>query len=52
MEENFDIKNLSNEDLLELYAKVVEHLDYLKQSILTIEEESEDGGEENEQSGE
>lgn len=51
MEENFDIKNLSNEDLLELHKKVVEHLDYLKQSILTIEEE-EDGGEENEQSGE
>ena len=43
MDEN--IKNLSNEDLLELYNKVLEHINYLCQNIIEIEE---DGGEEDE----
>ena len=43
MDEN--IKNLSNEDLLELYNKVLEHINYLGQNIIEIEE---DGGEEDE----
>ena len=57
-----DIKGLSNEDLLTLHAKIEEHLKYLDDSVISLEEANEtngtsedseasteaDGGEENE----
>lgn len=37
-----DIKNLSNEDLLTLHAKIEEHLKYLDDSVISLEAEAGD----------
>ena len=44
MQKRIDIElaGLPNEELLELYKKIEEHLAYLESNILTVEEESED----------
>ena len=43
-----DINSISNEDLLTIYSKVVEHLDYLSKQIIIEKEEVENPeGEEN-----
>lgn len=43
-----DINSISNEDLLTIYSKVVEHLDYLSKQIIVEKEEVENPeGEEN-----
>lgn len=39
-----EIKNLSSDELLELYHKVVEHIEYLNSNLISIE----DGDEANE----
>lgn len=43
-EERMLITNLNDNDLIELYNKVVEHLDYLKNSLIDLD--SENGAEE------
>lgn len=39
-----EIKELNDDDLIALYDRVIEHLEYLKQSLITY---TEDGGESN-----
>lgn len=42
-------ENLTNEELLTIYDSILNHLQYLEENLLTIEEEKEkDGEEENE----
>lgn len=38
---DFELANLNNEELLELYKIIEEHRDYLEKSIIVLEEESE-----------
>ncbi len=42
-----DINSISNEDLLTIYSKVVEHLDYLSKQIIVEQEDTENTEEEN-----
>ena len=52
MEENIkDIESISNEDLLELYSKVLEHLDYLGEKIITENKEEETENSEEKEAG-
>ena len=42
-------ENLTNEELLTIYHSILNHLQYLEENLLTLEEENEkDGEEENE----
>ena len=43
-----EIEKLSNEELLSLYAAILEHLKYLEGSLLSLEEPEEEGGDSNE----
>ena len=47
-----DVRDLSNHELIELYNIVVDHINYLSNNIINIEEEIDDeiGGEDNAES--
>lgn len=48
-EKKINVQNLSNEELLSIYDTIENHLKYLKDQMITLEDENEsDGGEENE----
>ena len=39
MENNIDLKKLDDNELLALYDKVIEHIEYLNSNIISLEEE-------------
>lgn len=47
-EKKINVQNMSNEELLSLHETVENHLKYLRDQIITLEENESDGGEENE----
>ena len=50
-QEKIDFKHLSNDDILNLYSRIEEHIDYLNQNIIVPEEETSEeksGDDENE----
>lgn len=51
MENNdiIEIKNLDDDNLLSLYDMVVSHLKYLRDNLIDINSDSNDGGESNEE---
>ena len=39
MENNIDLEKLDDNELLALYDKVIEHIEYLNSNIISLEEE-------------
>ena len=42
MENNIDLEKLDDNELLALYDKVIEHIEYLNSNIISLEEEKKD----------
>ena len=42
MENNIDLEKLDDNELLTLYDKVIEHIEYLNSNIISLEEEKKD----------